>query len=657
MGTVTRKVAALATAHLVVAMAVALGGRWTASEAGDLSTIAVLAGVFAIVGLFPMHLELSRHACTVTLTEAVLVVALFQVSPAGVVLAAAAGEAIACALQRQRPGKVAFNTAAVLGPVALAAQLFEWLGVRDAASPAAWATALAAAAVYAVVNHASTSAVISITARQHIGRIFLASVATAATATVVSASLGLCVLALAEVTPAAPLLVIPLILAVGLATRSLAVQRAEHLRFERLYEASSRTSGLQGFEDALATLAAEARSLVTGSAAICCAPDRSGVWRGVVIDDTGAVAADPAAVRAVRQLSGRAEVEFSEGAVPKVLRPHLPASRSVVVASTAPDSDAPAVLAVFREIDVAGPDTSRSDVLAAFAGHCALTVANARLYEEVEDSLRQQLDVNRQKDDFVAAVSHELKTPLTSMLGALSTLRRLTTRLTDEQRERLVEVAERQGQRLHRLIDDLLTVAAAEDEHVACNSESVRLLEFLGELADDLHAATEAVIAVHVEPDTLIVRTDALKLRQLVANLVENASKYAPGSEIDVLASAVSGGVAICVVDHGPGIPEPDRERVFERFVQLDQSSTRTKGGTGLGLYLCRQLARILGGGLTLEETTGGGCTFVLALPSGLGGVRPSSPIRVVATGGDEVHHEQQEDEAGLAASITGEDR
>jgi len=93
-----------------------------------------------------------------------------------------------------------------------------------------------------------------------------------------------------------------------------------------------------------------------------------------------------------------------------------------------------------------------------------------------------------------------------------------------------------------------------------------------------------------------------------------------------------AGDIAVTVVDHGPGVPADQRERVFERFVQLDQSSTRTQGGTGLGLYLCRRLTELLGAELTLAETPGGGCTFTLVLPQPMEDEDMQTPTATRAT-------------------------
>jgi signal transduction histidine kinase len=197
--------------------------------------------------------------------------------------------------------------------------------------------------------------------------------------------------------------------------------------------------------------------------------------------------------------------------------------------------------------------------------------------------------------------------------------------MTDEQRGQLFDMAVDQGGRLQRLIDELLLVAAAEHAEVQLQSERVEIDELIGSIVSATAASAGGRLVTGNEtsysgavPDSQAnsVVCDPSKVERILINLVENAAKYAPDGPIELRADFVDTDVRFSVVDQGPGIPERDRERVFEQFVQLDQSSTRRQGGTGLGLHLCRQLAELVDGHLVLEETPGGGCTFSLTIPA-----------------------------------------
>jgi two-component system sensor histidine kinase KdpD len=236
------------------------------------------------------------------------------------------------------------------------------------------------------------------------------------------------------------------------------------------------------------------------------------------------------------------------------------------------------------------------------------------MHEDLVTALALQVDLNRQKDDFIAAVSHELRTPLAVMLGSVHTLDRLDGRMPSAQRSQLFDMTVEQGGRLQRLIDELLLVAAAEHTNVPLERDSVDIAELLASIEADTATATAGRL-VQSHDDRAAIVTDRSKLARVLLNLVENAAKYAPAGPIELFATSAGGDVFFRVVDHGPGIPVEDRARAFERFVQLDQSSTRRRGGTGLGLHLCRQLAELLDGKLTLAPTPGGGCTFLLSLP------------------------------------------
>jgi signal transduction histidine kinase len=181
----------------------------------------------------------------------------------------------------------------------------------------------------------------------------------------------------------------------------------------------------------------------------------------------------------------------------------------------------------------------------------------------------------------------------------------------------LLDASIEQGYRLQRLIDELLLVAAAEHEESEAVRVETEIAPLVSEVEHELRHSTGGRLELHIDSNVGRVIADPSRLRQILLNLVDNAAKYAPNGAIALRVTAERGDVSFAVIDHGPGIPEADRTRVFEQFVQLDQSSTRRQGGTGLGLYLCRELASVLSGTLTLGEVAGGGCCFTLTIPRG----------------------------------------
>ena len=610
-----RRVLTLSGLHAAVAAALVLAGALRPLQA-SVPALVGFAAAFALVGLAPIHVELRRHACTVVLVDAVLVVALFSLGPAGVVLTATAGEALACLTSRQQRLKLLFNVTSTSSAVAVAASVFAALEHAGPAAPSSWLAASLAVACFAAANLASTAFVLAMAEHRRVAEVLVASAGAAMVASGASASLGLATVALLQADRLGPVLLVPLLAAVVLGTRRLALQSAEHLRFERLYQASSRSGGLVGLESTLATLAEEARGLVTGAAAVCCAEGPDGRLVGVVVDDDGPRPAAADAVDVLVRLSEGGEARAHHlGRLPRADRAVLPAGAGLLLASAVPGSKGQVVLAVVREIGADDQDAARVEVLSAFAGHAALAVANALLFAEVEEALRRQVDLNRQKDEFVAAVSHELRTPLTSVLASVSTVRRLGDRLPPARREQMFSTALEQGERLTRLIEELLLVAAAESGGMRADLVPVEVLPLVGGVVADLSPRADGRLSVEVAPGVGAVCTDEHKVRRILINLVDNAVKYAPTGLIEVRVDRVETAVRFSVTDHGPGIPASDRERVFERFVQLDQSSTRRQGGTGLGLYLCRQLAALLGGSLELGATPGGGCRIELAVP------------------------------------------
>jgi signal transduction histidine kinase len=243
----------------------------------------------------------------------------------------------------------------------------------------------------------------------------------------------------------------------------------------------------------------------------------------------------------------------------------------------------------------------------------------ARLAQAQQALVEQLRESDRLKDDLLAAVSHELRTPLAGMLGALATLSAREGQLTDPQRQELVDMAARQGDRLKLQIEQLLLAARLERSgHEPAERPVVDAAAVAREAVAAARAAYPARQLVLEALEVLPVRAIPEAILQVLANLVDNAAKHAPDkAPIRVEARRAGALAVLAVTDTGPGVPPADRERVFDRFTQLDSGATRRAGGVGLGLYIARQLANAQGGELLLTDPVppGPGARFELRLP------------------------------------------
>ena len=388
------------------------------------------------------------------------------------------------------------------------------------------------------------------------------------------------------------------------------VRRAEA---EQLLTASGRVARLCSLPDALVAAATESRELVGGELGICCATGTDGRWVGVLVDDNGARTAPDETVAALRELGDATDEAalIDIAAWPLPIRLALPPAKRIVIAPAGSDAPVPLVLAV---VPHGGATQAEAALLGRFTTAAALAVGNARLFEQIESAYRQQLDLNRQKDEFVATVSHELRTPIAVMRGSVETLERLGDRLGPEHRAQLLAGALAHGDRLERMIEELLLVATTEQASSRVAVTDIDVAKLLDEVVIATAGSSDGRVVRLGGPVIGRVRTDQHKVRTVLVHLLENAAKFAPDGAIELEAMAAGSHMVFYVTDHGPGIAPADRDRVFERFVQLDQSLTRSSGGLGLGLYLSRQLAQLLGGDLVVTDVAGGGACFCLAI-------------------------------------------
>jgi two-component system sensor histidine kinase SenX3 len=265
-----------------------------------------------------------------------------------------------------------------------------------------------------------------------------------------------------------------------------------------------------------------------------------------------------------------------------------------------------------RELQLYGPPRQALQLRAFPLRRDAEVVGAVAFTRDVSESRR----VESVRRDFVANVSHELKTPI----GALGLLAE-TMAATDDVAivQQLADRVVREADRLGRMVDDLLDLSTIEAQE-APTREPVPVRVLVSECVD-LVAASAAVAGVPLqiapEPPDVEIFCDVRQMRSALVNLLDNAIKYSGrGDPVQIGAELAGDRVALVVRDHGIGIPTRDLERIFERFYRVDRARSRETGGTGLGLAIVRHVAQAHGGEVTVQSVEGEGSTFTLYLPS-----------------------------------------
>jgi PAS domain S-box-containing protein len=221
------------------------------------------------------------------------------------------------------------------------------------------------------------------------------------------------------------------------------------------------------------------------------------------------------------------------------------------------------------------------------------------------------------KTDFIATVSHELRTPIAAVHGAAQTLEREDVVFTDDLRRRLLSVISDQSERLAHLVSDILLTSQVESDRLVLASEQVDVADVARRAieAARAHAPDELSLELEAPPTLVPVSTDRDKLRQVFGNLVANAIKYSPDAgRIEVRLEPRENRLRIAVRDEGVGIPQSEQQRIFEKFYRLP-NVINAVSGTGLGLYITRELVRHMGGSIWVESSEGIGSTFFVELP------------------------------------------
>ncbi|MFN2525538.1 MAG: ATP-binding protein [Actinomycetota bacterium] len=257
-------------------------------------------------------------------------------------------------------------------------------------------------------------------------------------------------------------------------------------------------------------------------------------------------------------------------------------------------------------------------VVALAALTAGITGAMAQQWHEQRKAFEAQSDalaeLDRLKDRFLAVTSHEIRGPLTAIIGGVDTLKKRGDRLTPEQRDRMLEMASSQGHHLARLVDDLTVTSQLQAGKLSLQREWTTLQQTI---EPALQAAASKrrnhQLELFIEP--LRCEIDRYRVGQIVRNLVENAYKYTPDrTRVGITARGVDEGISIQVSDDGEGIPADKRDELFEAFARIEETAAGREG-VGLGLYVVSQLVATMGGRIDLSSSSKG-TTFSLYIPA-----------------------------------------
>ena len=231
-----------------------------------------------------------------------------------------------------------------------------------------------------------------------------------------------------------------------------------------------------------------------------------------------------------------------------------------------------------------------------------------------QETVAELRELDRLKSDFAAAASHELRTPLTTIRGFAELLKQQVPSADPGTRDAIEAIA-RQTAHLQRLVGNLLREAQLEHGDHETIAEPTSVVDVLDEVRNGFPGSVDR-IHLQVDRDLPTLALDPVALHEIVANLVDNALKYStPGAPVVVDARIADGSLTIRVRDEGVGIAPGDLPRIFDRFTQIDQSSTRAHGGVGLGLHLVRELTRRFGGEVKVDSVMDQGTTFTVTIP------------------------------------------
>ena len=315
------------------------------------------------------------------------------------------------------------------------------------------------------------------------------------------------------------------------------------------------------------------------------------------------------------------------------------------------------IIGIGREVTGLRSDNSEFPVALAVS---EMDINEQQQYVGLVRDITEQKKVDKMKSEFISVVSHELRTPLTSIRGSLGLLNAGAAGEINEKSKQMLDIAVRNTDRLIRLINEFLDIEKIESGKIELKKQIITVTDFLRQvITDNEGMATSHDVTLMLEDSgqTMRVEADIDRLNQVVTNLISNAIKYSPtGGTVSIYANSTDDQVTINVADTGPGIPPEFIPKIFQKFNQADSSTTREKGGTGLGLNIAKALVEQHGGAIGFETETGKGSRFYFDLPKWQEAEVVSPPATVRASGNRILICEDEADIANLIEMMLRQD-
>ena len=587
----------------------------------------MLIGMFYVAEVTVVHVKFKRNTQSFSMSDIPLVLGLFFVAPLAVLFAQLLGNAIALTANRRQPLlKLFFNLAQFSLVTGFTIIFFRVVvGGSDPLGPVGWVAAIAAVSLGNVAANAMVHVAIRATGGNLTQEQILEVLALSTMGAAVNASLALLGATLYELRPAAAWLALLPLVVLYSAYRAHVGQKQERYRLESLYEMTRLLHASPQIDSALEAAAVQAQQMFEAERVDVLLLDQAASGRvfQTTVGSTGTIRA----MSPVGMLPGHDLFNWLKSLDGPTVLSELPPipnaslrSDEIMAAPLVIEVDPIGAVVVTQPLsDVGGFEASDVKLLGALVDKIAVSLRNGRLEDSLEEltMLKDRLeDQVRGKDQFIATVSHELRTPLTTVLGLSHELGERRDTFSEQEVDEIVGLIANESAELSNLIEDLLVGARADVSTLSLHSQFLDIAIEMDQVVDS-HAHqrdSDDAVPVHYSARREKLWADPLRFRQIVRNLLSNATRYG-GDQIWIEVEDRADTVTVSVVDTGDGVPAALEKRIFEAYERGNHGAVVQPGSVGLGLAVSRRLADLMGG--TLEYRRVDGTTrFELSLPA-----------------------------------------